>query len=75
VEWGDVVSAALGDHLEVRLELLDDGSEDAADGEPSMARLIHVAPSGVSWVRRWDTVSKLLTGLDVGRSRNSSDAC
>jgi tRNA threonylcarbamoyladenosine biosynthesis protein TsaE len=48
VEWGDVVSASLGDHLVVRLEPVDDDND---------ARLIEVAPSGATWASRWDRLS------------------
>lgn len=44
VEWGDVVSSAFGEHLVVRLDLV--------DGEVD-ARLITITPSGGTWARRW----------------------
>lgn len=37
VEWGDVVSAALGEHLEVRLELLDDAPGDTDESRGTTA--------------------------------------
>jgi len=44
VEWGDVVAGALGEHLLVRLEHVDD-DEDARD--------ISIVGVGPSWARRW----------------------
>jgi tRNA threonylcarbamoyladenosine biosynthesis protein TsaE len=44
VEWGDVVESTFGEHLVVRLELLD-GDVDA--------RRITIAPTGPTWARRW----------------------
>ena len=38
VEWGDVISAALGEHLEVRLEIVEDGTEADDDDAPPTAR-------------------------------------
>jgi tRNA threonylcarbamoyladenosine biosynthesis protein TsaE len=62
VEWGDVVSAALGEHLEVRLELVDDGdaSEPADD-----ARRVTITPSGRSWAQRWQVLTDRLATLDL----------
>src|SRR3954470_5745990 len=47
VEWGDVIESTFGEHLVVRLELLD-GDLDA--------RRITIAPSGASWAVRWSAV-------------------
>ena len=47
VEWGDVVEAAFGDHLAVRLDVVDD--EDA--------RLISVRATGPTWAARWEALS------------------
>jgi tRNA threonylcarbamoyladenosine biosynthesis protein TsaE len=44
VEWGDVVSSTFGEHLVVRLDLVD-GDVDA--------RHITLAPTGPTWARRW----------------------
>lgn len=44
VEWGDVVGAALGDHLAVRLEH-EPGDE--------RARLVTIAGAGRQWSSRW----------------------
>jgi tRNA threonylcarbamoyladenosine biosynthesis protein TsaE len=44
VEWGDVVSSAFGDHLVVRLDLVE-GDVDS--------RLITITPAGGTWARRW----------------------
>lgn len=46
IEWGDVVSGALGDHLEVRLDFDPDGDEGA--------RLIEITAVGPRWSGRWD---------------------
>ena len=47
LEWGDVVSGSLGDHLEVRLE---------HDPDDEAARDIVVAGTGKSWAARWQAV-------------------
>jgi tRNA threonylcarbamoyladenosine biosynthesis protein TsaE len=44
VEWGDVVESTFGEHLVVRLDLLD-GDVDA--------RQITITPSGPTWAQRW----------------------
>src|SRR6478735_12281276 len=44
VEWGDVVESTFGEHLVVRLDLLD-GDVDA--------RRITIAPTGPTWAHRW----------------------
>lgn len=77
VEWGDVVSAALGEHLEVRLEVVDEpasdidndvakdvGGDDDPDELPT-TRQIRITPSGASWARRWGTITELVGSLDV----------
>ena len=74
VEWGDVVSASLGEHLEVRLEIVDD---EPADGDPDdtaesdddaitppTSRLIRVTASGPSWATRWSLITERLGALD-----------
>jgi tRNA threonylcarbamoyladenosine biosynthesis protein TsaE len=70
VEWGDVVSAALGEHLEVRLELVDDPpGEEGGDGEDDVAsgpRRITITPSGRSWAERWPVLSERFASLDLG---------
>ena len=73
VEWGDVVSAALGEHLEVRLEVVDDPDadpagddvDDAAADAPPTSRRIRITPSGSSWALRWGTISELVGPLDI----------
>jgi tRNA threonylcarbamoyladenosine biosynthesis protein TsaE len=62
VEWGDVVSAALGEHLEVRLELVDDGATAAPADE---ARRITITPSGRAWAQRWQVLTDQLEALDL----------
>src|SRR5262245_25074716 len=44
VEWGDVVESSFGEHLVVRLELL--------DGELDARRIV-ISPTGATWARRW----------------------
>ena len=51
LEWGDVVSSSLGDHLEVLLEH-DPNDEDA--------RIITVSATGRSWAVRWERVEAAL---------------
>jgi tRNA threonylcarbamoyladenosine biosynthesis protein TsaE len=65
VEWGDVVSATLGDHLQVRLDLVDDpvsGADGAAFDE---SRRLTVQPSGTTWLDRWPTLAAELRALDL----------
>lgn len=53
VEWGDVASSALGEHLEVRLEIdPDDDDEDV--------RCVEVTAIGSSWAGRWDRLRDAL---------------
>lgn len=49
VEWGDVAAAVLGDHLEVRLAMVDD---DAG------ARSIHISATGRRWASRWEALEE-----------------
>jgi tRNA threonylcarbamoyladenosine biosynthesis protein TsaE len=68
VEWGDVVSAALGEHLEVRLEMVDDPDGDAEGDDadvPPTTRQIRITPSGSTWARRWGTISELVSSLEI----------
>jgi tRNA threonylcarbamoyladenosine biosynthesis protein TsaE len=61
VEWGDVVAAALGDHLEVRLEFLEDlldGTGEDAGGDTG--RAIEISATGPSWAARWDRVLRAM---------------
>jgi tRNA threonylcarbamoyladenosine biosynthesis protein TsaE len=44
VEWGDVVESTFGEHLVVRLELLDSDVD---------ARRITIAATGPTWANRW----------------------
>jgi tRNA threonylcarbamoyladenosine biosynthesis protein TsaE len=64
VEWGDVVSAALGDHLEVRLDVVEDGTTPADDAVLPSARRIRITPSGSMWATRWPVISELIEGLN-----------
>jgi len=47
VEWGDVVESTFGEHLVVRLELLD------ADVD---SRRITITPTGKTWAQRWSAL-------------------
>jgi tRNA threonylcarbamoyladenosine biosynthesis protein TsaE len=70
VEWGDVAGSTLGDHLEVRLNHLDDvdgdvddaGVDDAADQDEefadSGAREIELRAVGTAWAGRWDRIAR-----------------
>jgi tRNA threonylcarbamoyladenosine biosynthesis protein TsaE len=53
VEWGDVVESTFGEHLVVRLDLLD-GDVDA--------RRITIAPTGPTWARRWPELCESTKG-------------
>ena len=44
VEWGDVVESTFGEHLVVRLDLLDNDLD---------ARQITITPTGPTWAKRW----------------------
>jgi tRNA threonylcarbamoyladenosine biosynthesis protein TsaE len=48
VEWGDVVESAFGEHLVVRLDLVDGDVE---------SRHITITPTGPSWARRWSSLT------------------
>ncbi|MDF2732548.1 MAG: putative ATP-binding protein [Desertimonas sp.] len=63
VEWGDVVAAALGDHLEVRLDLAAEPDLESLADEP---RRVTIKPSGRSWAQRWPTLVERLDALDLG---------
>jgi tRNA threonylcarbamoyladenosine biosynthesis protein TsaE len=52
VEWGDVVSSMIGDHVLVRLDLVD-GDDDARD--------VTVSPVGGAWATRWARIESTLT--------------
>jgi tRNA threonylcarbamoyladenosine biosynthesis protein TsaE len=63
IEWGDVVAAAIGDHLEVRLERDESGESDESgtfdesdDFGLDEARLVTLEPCGPGWSGRWDRV-------------------
>ena len=57
VEWGDVVGASLGDHLEVRLDFDRDSGDDDL-------RSLELTAIGRSWASRWD---RLNSGLEPYR--------
>src|SRR5262245_34321309 len=64
VEWGDVVSAVLGEHLAVRLELVADPADERS--APDDARRISISASGRSWAERWQLLTGRLGALDLG---------
>jgi tRNA threonylcarbamoyladenosine biosynthesis protein TsaE len=55
VEWGDVVAAALGDHLLVALEPVaaDAAAADAVENQ----RDVQVRPVGRAWATRWERIA------------------
>jgi tRNA threonylcarbamoyladenosine biosynthesis protein TsaE len=73
IEWGDVISAVLGDHLEVRLEMPDHGArpdstdlttpDDPPDDDLAVPveRRISVRPNGALWATRWSVVERTLS--------------
>jgi len=59
VEWGDVVSAALGaDLMTVRLEWVDTDEPDA--------RLVSITATGDGWTARWPRVQSALAAWVAG---------
>src|SRR5215213_11743963 len=44
VEWGDVAESTFGDHLVVRLDVVDDDLD---------ARQVSITPTGPTWATRW----------------------
>jgi tRNA threonylcarbamoyladenosine biosynthesis protein TsaE len=73
VEWGDVVAATFGDHLEVRIEHVepdadatDDAAEEAGTDAPDdefgldSARSIHLEATGSGWAGRWDRLASAM---------------
>lgn len=53
VEWGDVAGSALGEHLEVRLEIDPERLDDDL-------RFIEVTAMGSAWAGRWDRLRATL---------------
>ena len=63
VEWGDVVEALFGDHLDVHLDLdgddgLDDGADDGLDAVVDTSRRIEIAAVGSTWASRWSRLAE-----------------
>jgi len=54
VEWGDVVESTFGEHLVVRLDLLDSDLD---------ARQITITPTGPTWARRWGSLRDAVESL------------
>ena len=72
VEWGDVVAGVLGDHLEVRLDVIDDddaGGDVDVEGDADLIvptrRCITVTAGGKSWAHRWSGVALALGTLGL----------
>lgn len=68
VEWGDVVAAALGDHLSVRLQVDVEAGDDAIGSGPGgddVPRRIIVTPVGGAWATRWPALVEQLTELHL----------
>ena len=54
VEWGDVVAGALGDHLQIRLDVPDD--------DPLLEqRHITITACGPAWATRWNALGAAVT--------------
>jgi tRNA threonylcarbamoyladenosine biosynthesis protein TsaE len=69
VEWGDVASAGLGDHLEVRLGLDESNDDESNDDESNDddfgldgRRLIELQATGREWAGRWDRLAEAMEG-------------
>ena len=62
VEWGDVAGSALGDHLEVRLNHIDDvdNVDDGDEFADAGCREIELRAVGGSWAVRWDRITRAL---------------
>ena len=61
IEWGDVVSARLGEHLEVRLVTPDSDPDLESDDDGvggAVARDIVVTPGGAQWAGRWELLER-----------------
>jgi tRNA threonylcarbamoyladenosine biosynthesis protein TsaE len=56
VEWGDVVESTFGEHLIVRLEMV--------DGDPD-ARRVTIGAVGPAWARRWAPLCDATSALAV----------
>jgi len=54
VEWGDVVESTFGEHLVVRLDVLDSDLD---------ARQITITPTGPTWARRWGSLRDAVESL------------
>src|SRR5215213_9446214 len=54
VEWGDVVESTFGEHLVVRLDLLDSDLD---------ARQITITPTGPTWAKRWGLLRDAVESL------------
>ena len=56
VEWGDVVESTFGEHLIVRLEMVDDDPD---------ARRVTIGAVGPAWARRWAPLCEATSDLAV----------
>jgi tRNA threonylcarbamoyladenosine biosynthesis protein TsaE len=55
VEWGDVVEFTFGEHLVVRLDLVDSDVD---------SRRITISPTGPSWAKRWSALCDATSHLE-----------
>ena len=56
VEWGDVVESTFGEHLVVRLDLVDDDVD---------SRIVTISAVGPTWARRWAALRDATAGLEA----------
>jgi tRNA threonylcarbamoyladenosine biosynthesis protein TsaE len=59
IEWGDVVSALLGDHLEVRLLVPAEPDGEDPEAVLSAPRDVVIAPGGQRWASRWSALERV----------------
>jgi tRNA threonylcarbamoyladenosine biosynthesis protein TsaE len=67
VEWGDVIAASLGDHLEVRL--------DAENVDDEEERTISIGAMGRGWAARWARLDAALAGWHRGAPETGGAPC
>lgn len=60
VEWGEAAVSAVHDHLAIRIDVVDDMSDPAADLDGPMAREIEIVASGAAWAGRWERLTMVL---------------
>ena len=62
IEWGDVAATSIGDHLEVRIEIVDDVGDDDDEDDFGLdgARRIVLEATGPGWAGRWDRLAQVM---------------